>query len=155
MAFEHASMTKMKEIAARAQGRLMAIKKGAEKGMHQAFAVAEVNGTAFGWGYANARWGSVPANGGMKEITIVGVPADLGVGVALLGLSFFGALGTYGEHGLNVGNGSTAPFSYRMGSELGEKSLSGGTATSGQRMAAGARRGPQGGRMHDVQYANR
>ena len=159
MAFEHASMSKMKEIAQRAQHRLATIKKASEKGMHQAFAIAEVNGTLFGWGYANARYGALPAGaaaGAMKEIAVMGVPADLGLGVALLGLSLFGGLGMYAEHGINVGNGSTGAFSYRMGTELGEKALSGGTTTPAAGVprvgAAPQRVGPQGGRMHHVQY---
>jgi len=156
MPFEHASMSKMKEIAMRAQGRLASIKKASEKGIHQAFQIAEVNGTLFGWGYANERWGALPtgATTSMKEIAVMGVPADLGVGIGLLGLSMFGGLGVYAEHGLNVGNGSTGAFSYRMGGEMGNKAATATpTATTSGRLGQRQTVGPHGGRVHHVQYA--
>ncbi len=154
MPFEHASMSKMKEIAMRAQGRLASIKKASEKGIHQAFQIAEVNGTLFGWGYANERWGTLPANATtqMKEIAVMGVPADLGVGITMLGLSMFGGFGVYAEHGLNVGNGSTSAFAYRMGGEMGNKAAQPSTTTSG-RLGQRQTVGPNGGRVHHVQYA--
>lgn len=155
MAFEHASMSKMKEIAMRAQGRLTAIKKASEKGIEQAFQVLEVNGALFGWGYANERWGAVPtaSTTQMKEITVMGVPADLGAGVVLLGLSMFGGLGRYAEHGISMGNGSTGAFAYRMGGELGAKALQPATTTTSGRLGQRQTVGPHGGRMHHVQYA--
>jgi hypothetical protein len=154
------SVAKVKEYAERLNARMTNFRQKNEKAIERGFAVLETNGALFAWGYANERWGKTQdATSGLNEITIVGVPADLGVGLGLLGLSFFGGLGKYAEHGLNLGNGSTGAFSYRMGADLGRKGAQStqgtSTTTSGApaQVGAGAARVPVGGRAHHVEYA--
>jgi hypothetical protein len=117
---EYGSVARVKEHARRLPNRMDNCRKEYEKATERGFAVLETNGVLFAWGYANERWGKTKdRTAGLHEITVAGVPADLGVGLGLLGLSFFGGLGPYSEHGVNLGNGSTGAFSYRMGAELG------------------------------------
>ena len=79
------------------------------------------------------------------------MPADLLSGGALLALSFFGGLGKYGEHGVNLGNASTGAFSYRMGIEMARKSESAASPkTSGQLRSGGTE---VAGRNYSVHYA--
>lgn len=161
MAFE--SMARVKELTERLQSRIHNIKKHAEEGARVAFAAVEINGSAAAWGYANERWGKAPESDptGLKEVMIAGIPADLGVGVALLGASFLGALGTYAEHGTNIGNGSTAAFAYRFGHEFAKKhAQTSGTTTKGAppQFAAGYHPpyyGAHGGHVHHVPYGAR
>ncbi len=82
----------------------------------QVMEVLGVNGAAFGWGFANAKWGDSTG-----ELEVLGIPADLGAGLALIGCGMFGMFGNYDGLAIHVGNGSTAPFSYRMGQKLGGK----------------------------------
>jgi hypothetical protein len=123
-----------------------------EKAIEQGFAVLETNGGLFGWGYANEKWGDM-TDQGVKELRVMGMPADLAAGAGMLGLAFFGGLGKYAEHGINLGNASTGAFSYRMGIEMARKAAS--TATSGApQVGAGTEMGySRGGRQHHVQYA--
>ena len=158
MAFE--SLAKVKEFQERLVTRMTNMKKRAEKGIGQAIAVAEVNGALAGWGYANERWGEAPKDDptGLRELKVMGIPADLTAGIGMLGLAFFGGLGRYDEHGLNVGNASTGAFSYRMGAEAGRRGAQKATQTTTQgapQMTTGAaQRGPHGGRVHHVEYAS-
>jgi hypothetical protein len=152
------SAAKVKEVYERLQSRMHSFRKNSEKQIERGFTILENNGALFAWGYANERWGkTADVTSGLNEITIVGVPADLGVGLGLLGLSFFGGLGKYAEHGVNLGNGSTGAFAYRMGADLGRKGAQHATTTSGApaQMSAGAARVPVGGRAHHVEYAPR
>jgi hypothetical protein len=153
------SVAKVKEHFERLQARMHNFRVKNEQTIERAFAVVETNGALFAWGYANERWGkTADPTIGLNEITVIGVPADLGVGIGLLGLSFFGGLGKYAEHGINLGNGSTGAFSYRMGADLGRKGAqeSQQSTTSGaeqRQMGAGAARVPYGGRAHHVEYS--
>lgn len=59
-----------------------------------------------------------------------GIPVDLGVGIAMTGVSMFGGFGRYGEHGVNVGAGAIASYAYRTGYQLGSDSASSSTNAS-------------------------
>jgi hypothetical protein len=150
MAFE--SLSRVKEGYERLQARMHNAAKRNEKAIEQGFAVLETNGGLFGWGYANEKWGDM-TDQGVKELRVMGMPADLAAGAGMLGLAFFGGLGKYAEHGINLGNASTGAFSYRMGIEMARKAAS--TATSGApQVGAGTEMGySRGGRQHHVQYA--
>jgi hypothetical protein len=113
MAFDTKSIAKAREYVDRAREKMARIREHAEEAIGTGIQIAEVGGTAFGFGYANSRWGK---NG---EVQVMGIPADLGVAVALHGVAFMGGLGKYSEHGHNVGTGALAAYSYRMGSQLG------------------------------------
>src|SRR5262249_55195443 len=80
------------------------------------------------------------------EIKMFGIPVDLGVGIALTGVSMFGGFGKYGEHGVNVGAGAIASYAYRTGYQLGSESASSSTSTQAKTFAApGARAAMKGG----------
>ena len=151
------SVAKVKEHWERMNARMKSFREKNEKTIERGFAIAEVSGSLFAWGYANERWGNTTDPLGLKEITVVGVPADLGAGVGLLALGLFGGLGRYAEHGVNLGSGSAGAFAYRMGAELGRKAVAPTTTTSGypQQFGQGARVGAPVGRQHHVTYAQR
>jgi hypothetical protein len=154
MAFE--SLAKVKELQERLVTRMANMRKRAEKGIGQAMAVAEVNGGLAAWGYANERWGDPPKDdpSGYREVKVMGIPADLTAGLALIGMAMFGGLGKYDEHGLNLGNASTGAFSYRLGAEAGRRAAAKATTTSGEPAQMGTgQRGQYGGRVHHVEYA--
>jgi hypothetical protein len=113
MGFNTQSLSKMQEHLERAQARMAKVREHAEASVGQAIQTTEVGGTAFAFGYANARWGE---NG---ELKVLGLPVDLGVGFALTGLSLMGGLGKYAEHGNNIGSGAIAAFAYRSGMQMG------------------------------------
>jgi hypothetical protein len=118
---EFAALAKAKEMYDRAHGRLAKFREENERRIGQTMAVVETVGATAGWAYANGRWGKVEGAHKLPEIELFGIPADLGVGIGLIGLSMFGGLGKYDEHGINVGVGSTGAFAYRMFHELGSK----------------------------------
>jgi hypothetical protein len=156
MPFE--SLAKVKQYAERVDARMKTFREKNEQAIERGFQIVEVNGALFGWGFVNEKWGALPHGAdasALKEVTIAGVPVDLAAGAALLGVGLFGGLGKYGEHGINLGNGSVGAFASRMGAELGRKSVSTTATTAGapQMTAGAARVGPQGGRVHTVHYA--
>jgi hypothetical protein len=116
MAFDTRSLTKAKEYVERVQQRMARMREKSEEVIGEGIAAAEVAGTAFGLGYANARFGE------RGSLQMFGVPVDLGVAVAMHGLAFAGGLGKYAEHGHNIGTGALACYAYRTGAELGSAS---------------------------------
>ena len=114
MAFNKMSIAKAREYVERAKEKMAKVREHAEEAIGQGIQVAEVSGTAFAFGYANARWG-----GDKGQVEVFGLPADLGTAVALHGVAFMGGLGRYSEHGHNVGTGALASYAYRMGTHFG------------------------------------
>jgi hypothetical protein len=137
MAFQM-TLGEAKEALTRAKNAMGRVREKAEEAIGSGIEVAEVGGTAFGFGYANGRWGG---DGG--EVKMFGVPVDLGVGIALTGVSMFGGFGKYGEHGINVGAGAIASYAYRAGHQLGSDAAQDSSSNSASRAAfappAGAR----------------
>ena len=137
MAFQM-SLGEAKEALTRAKNAMGRVREKAEEAIGSGIEVAEVGGTAFGFGYANGRWG-----GDDGEVKMFGVPVDLGVGIALTGLSMFGGFGKYGEHGINVGAGAIASYAYRAGHQLGSDAAQDSSSSSTSKAAfappAGAR----------------
>lgn len=129
MAFE--SVAHVKEYAERLKSRMHNMAQAAERGIGFAMEIAEVNAATMGWGYVSGRWGAVPANAQpntLPEYDVMGIPADLLAGGALLAISFFGGLGKYESHGIHLGAGSVGAFTYRLGYQLG--ATAGGHSTS-------------------------
>ena len=104
MAFE--SLAKVKELQERLVTRMTNMRKRAEHGIAQAMAIVEVNGGLAAWGYANERWGDPPKDdpSGYREVKVMGIPADLTAGLALIGMAMFGGLG-----GAWLGTSNSAP----------------------------------------------
>lgn len=122
MAFETTSVHKLKEMAERARARVATMAKQAEKSIDAALTVAEVGGTAFGFGYVNGRYGAIPAGAtanALPEYDVMGVPLDLVSGIALVGLGLVGAAGKYEEHAVRIGAGGLAAWGYRTGYQMG------------------------------------
>ena len=143
MAFQM-TLGEAKEALERAKHAMTKVREKAEVAIGQGIEVAEVGGTAFGFGFANAKWG-----GDEGELKMFGIPVDLGVGIAMTGVSMFGGFGRYGEHGVNVGAGAIASYAYRTGYQLGSESASSSTSahpakTLGAPPARGAMRGANG-----------
>lgn len=113
-------INKYTKVLQHAKAKLATIKEHAEETMGRVFQTVEVGGATFAWSYFNAKNGDL-LQSGLTEIQVMGLPADLGAFVALQGLSLFGALGKYAEHGSNVADGSLAPFLARMGMTMGAK----------------------------------
>ena len=81
----------------------------------------------------------------------MGVPADLGVAVALHGVAFMGGLGKYSEHGHNVGSGALASHAYRMGTQLGSTAAQhAGAVQPASFQTAGSPAFMNGGQQHAV-----
>jgi hypothetical protein len=154
MAFD--GIAHVKEAYERLQGRMRSIRKEGERVMQRGFAMVEINGAALAMGYANERWGDPGTGDGaaFNEITVLGIPADLGGSIAIVATALLGGLGLYEEHGFNVGNGLSACFSSRFGMELGRKARSAApkTKTSGAPAEFGPGAVPAGRRYH-VEYA--
>lgn len=145
------SLGEAREALTRAKHSMARVREKAEVAIGQGIEVAEVGATAFGFGYANGRWG-----GDDGEMKMFGLPVDLGVGIAMSGLAMFGGFGKYGEHGVNVGAGAIAAYSYRTGYQLGAESSAHGS--TGNVRSIGSARGaraamPQGAATPQVQTA--
>ncbi len=124
-----------KDALSRAKHSIARVREKAETAIGQGIEVAEVGATAFGFGYANGRWG-----GDEGEIKVFGLPVDLGTGIALTGLAMFGGFGKYAEHGVNVGAGAIASYGYRTGYQLGsDAATNAGTSTQTSARMRGAR----------------
>ena len=107
-----------KHKAARAESAMMKIRQKAEGMIGTGVQMTEVGAAAFAFGYANGRWGE---NG---ELTVAGLPVDLGAAVVLHGVALFGGLGKYTEHGHNLGNGALAAVAYRTAMQIGAQAAS-------------------------------
>jgi hypothetical protein len=113
----HMSLGEAREALARARTAMTRVREKTEEAIGHGIELAEVGGTAFGFGYANGRWGD--DNG---ELKVLGLPIDLGAGIALTGVAMLGGFGKYTEHGVNVGAGAIAAYAYRTGYQLGQSS---------------------------------
>jgi hypothetical protein len=126
MAFQM-TLSEAKEALTRAKSAMGRVREKAEEAIGSGIEVAEVGGTAFGFGYANGRWG-----GDEGEVKVFGLPVDLGVGIAMTGVAMFGGFGKYGEHGVNVGAGAIASYAYRAGHQLGSDAAQDSSSTNHQ-----------------------
>ena len=121
MAFHSsASLSNLAKKAASMHQRLASVKEKAEETMGQAIQVAETVGAAGAMGYVNAKMGKD------GEFRVGNVPLDLGLAAAGLGMALFGALGKYGEHGVNLAAGCGAAYAYRMGEKMGTQAKTSG-----------------------------
>jgi hypothetical protein len=138
MAFQM-TLSEAKEALTRAKSAMGRVREKAEEAIGSGIEVAEVGGTAFGFGYANGRWG-----GDEGEVKVFGLPVDLGIGVALTGVAMFGGFGKYAEHGVNVGAGAIASYAYRAGHQLGSDAAQDSPSTTNSKASFSAPAGARG-----------
>lgn len=122
MPFTPVKIGKAKELVERMHRKMQDLKKGSETAIGYGVQAAETVGTAFAFGYAHARWG-----GDDKELKVIGVPADLAVGITLVVAGLGGGLGKYGEHGVNIGSGALSSYAYKAGTEIGARAAKNAT----------------------------
>jgi hypothetical protein len=115
-----ASVIEMGRNLLRAKKTIEHHKEEAQERTGTIFRVLEVTGTAFGLGWANARFGD-PAKGlADREVELLGLPVDLTGGIVLTGLSLLDMFGKkYDEHVANIGIGALASYGNRKGMEIG------------------------------------
>lgn len=110
------STTALKKIESRYSGmknRLANVKKEAEKTAMTVVDAGEVVGTAFALGVVNGRFSNPEP---------MGIPVDLGVGIAAHVLGFVVDDGERHLH--NLGNGALAVYFGSLGAGVGQKMLS-------------------------------
>lgn len=103
------------EMLERAKARMSKVRESTEEAIGDGLLAVEASATSYGLAYANMRWGEE------GELKVLGVPVDVGIATALGGLSAFGALGKYKEHGRNVAVGALSLVAGRMGADAGAK----------------------------------
>src|SRR5277367_5738412 len=113
--------------------RIEGIKQHTERTVEKVVRTAEVGGTAFAIGVLNGKTGGVE---------VMGVPLELGAGIALNVLSYMGAAGRMSDHLGNVGDGAIASFATMEGVKIGlqwaAKSGGGGGGGGQKHVSAGA-----------------
>jgi len=106
----------------RASARVRSMREKTEEVVGQAVAAAEVSGAAFGLGWVRGRYG---------EVSVVGVPLDIGLAAVLHTTAFLGGGGKYAEHLHSVGNGALAVYLTTLGAKIGAemRQKAGGSTT--------------------------
>jgi hypothetical protein len=103
----------LSRLAHRAEGlqkRMARFKEHAAKTTEKVVRTVEVGAMALGMGIVQGRSGS---------IEIMGVPAELGAGVALNLLGYFGVAGKHSDHLNNFGDGALAAYLTTVGKGVG------------------------------------
>lgn len=103
----------LSRLAHRAEGlqkRMARFKEHAQKTTEKVVRTVEVGAMALGMGIVQGRAGSVE---------VMGVPVELGTGVALNLLGYFGAAGKYSDHLNNFGDGALASYLTTVGKGVG------------------------------------
>ncbi len=107
------SKTELKHAGKRLVGlkqRIANIQKKAEKTTEKLLRTAETGGAAFAAGVIQGRTGG---------IEVVGVPLELGLGVALNVVGWFNGAGKHSEHLNNVGDGFLSAYLTTLGRAVG------------------------------------
>lgn len=117
-----AHLTKAQERINSLQNRIAKFRDHAEKTTEKVVRSVEVGASALTVGIIQGRVGSVE---------VMGVPFELGAGVALNLLGYFGAAGKFSDHLCNLGDGALASYLTTVGKGVGTamkvKSLGGGS----------------------------
>lgn len=107
------SKTEMKTAGQRLhslKNRIEKIKQSTEKTVEKIVRTGEVSGAAFACGLLNGKTGGVE---------IMGVPVELGAGLALNVLSYMNAAGKASDHLGNIGDGALASYAAMEGVKVG------------------------------------
>jgi hypothetical protein len=122
-AISKAHIGRMAHRAEALQKRLSRFKEKAQETTEKVVRTVEVGSMALGMGILQGRSGS---------IEVMGVPLELGAGVALNLLGYFGAAGKHSDHLNNFGDGALASYLTTVGKGVGAamkaKSLGAGAA---------------------------
>ena len=113
IATRNISHTELRKGYERLQGlqtRLARLREKAQDTTEKVVRTVEVGSSALAFGVVQGRMGSVE---------IMGVPLDLGAGVALNLLGYFGAAGKYSDHLNNFGDGALAAYLCTVGKGVG------------------------------------
>lgn len=100
------------ERLASVQNRIAKVKREAEERVEQVVRTFEVAGTAFGVGVLQGRTGGVE---------VVGIPLELGAGLALEVLGHLDFAGKMSHHLINVGDGALAAYATTLGRGVGQE----------------------------------
>ncbi len=92
------------------QKRIANIREKAEATTERLVATAETAGAAFAVGVMQGRTGGVE---------VFGVPAELGLGIALTGFGLLGGAGKHSSHLTNIGAGCLAAYTTTLGRGVG------------------------------------
>lgn len=124
-----AHLTKAQERINSLQTKISRFKEHASKTTERVVRSVEVGSSALVVGIVQGRVGA---------IEVMGVPFELGAGVALNLLGYFGAAGKFSDHLCNFGDGALAAYLVTVGKGVGDsmKSKSLGGGSSGQLNAA-------------------
>jgi len=109
--YSKAELVKAHDRLQSMRNRIGNLRKQAEATTEKLVRTAEVGGTAFLAGVVQGRGG----------IEVMGVPIDLGGGLALNLLGYFGAAGKMSDHLINVGDGALAAYFTSLGFGVGKE----------------------------------
>jgi hypothetical protein len=112
-------LTRWKQQAQSMKDKISKYREKADLIVERAVQTVEIGASAFGMGVL---MGKVKDH----EVSVLGVPVDLGVGLGLNLLGYLGVGGKYVDHLHNLGNGSLAHYLGKVGFKVGEKWQSGG-----------------------------
>lgn len=98
----------------RAMARLKNFSIAVREQAGQTIQTLEVQAAAFGFGFARGYW----AEPG-KDLSLLGIPADLAAGIGGHGLALFGNLGKYKEDFHNLSDGALASYFTTLGLKMG------------------------------------
>lgn len=116
-----ASSTSLREKYDRLKGRMSSMAEKSSEALEQGLQTAEVVGTCFVMGAAQARYGDEETG----DLEVAGVPISLGAGIFMHGLALFGGFSSGSKdlpkHGHNVGDGFLSAFFFTKGMQLGTK----------------------------------
>jgi len=113
----HIDKRELRELAdkgLRAITRMHNIHAKAQEQFGQAICALETTVSAFSFGFARGYW-SKPG----QDVTVMGVPIDLGAGLIGHAMGFFGSLGHYAEDAHNLSNGALASYATTLGLRMG------------------------------------
>lgn len=106
------ALENMESKAKNALAKVKRVKEEAEESVMTVVGSVETFGTAFSFGVINGRWGNPE---------LLGIPVDLGAGIALHGIGFLVDEG--GEHLHRMGDGALSSYFGALGVGVGRKML--------------------------------
>lgn len=115
-------LQQVKSTVERARATMSRAREKTEEVVGSAIGAAETGAAAFGLGWVRGRFG---------EVSVLGVPVDIGAAAVLHGVAFLGGAGKYREHVHALGNGALAVYLTTVGAKVGAdmRSKAGGSTT--------------------------